>query len=262
PRQNTPPARFCFTTIPSMRTAPSLRRRASTCSTSRRAIPRRRHAGSTARRYMWPRHPSQPPMRLPTRRPRLHARTNRFRSRRSRRVREGEEEIPGIGTLTLAAVVRARGHRVHIVDGKRTGTPVEQVARQVAALAPDHVGISATTISIHNAARIAARVKGLVPGVAVTVGGPHVSAVPEQTLTMFPGFDYGVVGEGERSYPELIAGDEPRAVAGLVWRDGERVRANPRAEYLDGEELDRLPEPAWDLVPDFPLRFQPNVFNY
>ncbi len=182
--------------------------------------------------------------------------------RRRDRVREGEEEIPGIGTLTLAAVVRARGHRVHIVDGKRTGTPVERVARQVAALAPDHVGISATTISIHNAARIAARVKGLVPGVVVTVGGPHVSAVPEQTLALFPGFDYGVVGEGERSYPELIAGDEPRAVAGLIWRDGERVRANPRAEYLDGEELDRLPEPAWDLVPDFPLRFQPNVFNY
>jgi len=96
--------------------------------------------------------------------------------RRRDRVREGEEEIPGIGTLTLAAVVRERGHRVHIVDGKRTGTPVEQVARRVAALAPDHVGISATTISIRNAARIAARVKALVPGVVVTVGGPHVSA--------------------------------------------------------------------------------------
>src|SRR5437870_6742323 len=165
--------------------------------------------------------------------------------RRRDRVREGEEEIPGIGTLTLAAVVRERGHRVHIVDGKRTGTPVEQVARRVAALAPDHVGISATTISIRNAARIAARVKALVPGVVVTVGGPHVSAVPEQTLAMFPGFDYGVVGEGERSYPELIAGGDPCAVAGLVRRD-ERVRANPRAEYLDGEALDRLPEPAWD----------------
>ena len=59
--------------------------------------------------------------------------------RRRDRVREGEEEIPGIGTLTLAAVVREHGHRVHIVDGKRTGTPVEQVARQVAALVPDHV---------------------------------------------------------------------------------------------------------------------------
>jgi anaerobic magnesium-protoporphyrin IX monomethyl ester cyclase len=186
--------------------------------------------------------------------------------RRRDRVREGEEEIPGIGTLTLAAVVRAAGHRVHVVDGKRTGTPVEAVARAVAALAPDHVGISATTVSIHNAARIAARLKALVPAAVVTVGGPHVSAVPERTLALFPGFDYGVVGEGERSYPELIArlaaGDDPRGVAGLVHRDGDAVRANPPAPYLDGEELDRLPEPAWDLVPDFPLRFQPNVFNY
>jgi radical SAM superfamily enzyme YgiQ (UPF0313 family) len=186
--------------------------------------------------------------------------------RRRDRVREGEEEIPGIGTLTLAAVVRAEGHRVHIVDGKRAGTPVGEVAAAVARLAPDHVGISATTISVHNAARVAARVKALVPAAVVTVGGPHVSAVPARTLGEFPAFDYGVVGEGERSYPELIArlaaGGDPRPVAGLVWRDGERVRANPPAPYLDGEELDRLPEPAWDLVPDFPLRFQPNVFNY
>src|SRR5262245_3443801 len=186
--------------------------------------------------------------------------------RRLDRVREGEEEIPGIGTLVLAAVLREHGHRVAIVDGKRTGTPVDEVARQVAALGPDHVGISATTISIHNAGRIAAQVKALVPGAVVTVGGPHVSAVPERTLDTFDGFDYGIVGEGERSWFDLIArleaGADPRAVEGLVWRDGETVRANPRAAYLDGEELDELPEPAWDLVPDFPLRFQPNIFNY
>ena len=39
----------------------------------------------------------------------------------------------------------------------------------------------------------------------ITVGGPHVSAQPERTLELFEAFDYGVVGEGERSYPELIA---------------------------------------------------------
>src|SRR5947208_2255286 len=182
------------------------------------------------------------------------------------RVRQGEEEIPGIGTLVLAAVARERGHRVHVVDGKRSGTPVETVAQQVAALAPDHVGFSATTISIHNAARIATRVKALVPHAITTVGGPHVSAVPERTLAMFPGFDHGIVGEGERSYPELIArlaaGADPRGVDGLVYRMAGEVHTAPRAPYLDGDDLDRLPEPAWDLVPDFPLRFQPNVFNY
>ena len=159
--------------------------------------------------------------------------------RRRDRVRQGEEEIPGIGTLTLAAVARRAGHRVHLVDGKRTGTPVEEVAQRVAGLAPDHVGISATTISIHNAGRIAARVKALRPAAVVTVGGPHVSAVPERTLELFPAFDFGVVGEGERSYIELIArlaaGDDPRDVEGLVYRDGDTVRANPRAAYLDGE---------------------------
>ena len=115
------------------------------------------------------------------------------------RVREGEEEMPGLGTLTLAAVVRAAGHHVVIVDGKRTGTPPEDVARTVAGRRPDHVGLSATTISVTNAARIAAWVKELAPHATITVGGPHVSAVPERTLEAFPAFDYGIVGEGERS---------------------------------------------------------------
>jgi radical SAM superfamily enzyme YgiQ (UPF0313 family) len=186
--------------------------------------------------------------------------------RRLDRVREGEEEIPGIGTLVLAAVAREAGHRVHVVDGKRTGTPVAEVAAAVAAHRPDHVGIGATTISITNAAAIGAAVKAMRPEVVVTVGGPHVSAVPEETLRRFPGFDYGIVGEGERSYLALIgalaAGVDPSAVAGLVYRRGDAVHANPRAPYLDGVELDALPDPAWDLVPDFPLDFQPNVFNY
>ena len=143
---------------------------------------------------------------------------------------------------------------------------MEDVARSVAALDPDHVGISATTISITNAGSIAALLKERVPRATVTVGGPHVSAVPERTLDLFPGFDYGIVGEGERSYLDLIArlasGAAPQPVAGLVHRTASGVRVNPRAPYLDGDDLDRLPPPAWDLLPEFPLRFQPNVFNY
>src|SRR5262249_33505765 len=158
---------------------------------------------------------------------------------------------PGVGTLVLAAVAREQGHRVHVVDGKRTGTSNDAVARAIAAHRPDHVGVSATTISITNAAAIAERVKALVPRAGAPVGGPPVGAVPERTLETFRGFDCGVVGEGERSYFALVdalaAGRDPRGVAGLVYRNGTAAQANPRAEYLDGDELDELPEPAWDL---------------
>ena len=137
----------------------------------------------------------------------------------------------------------------------------------VAAHDPDHVGISATTISITNAGAHRRAREGARAARVVTVGGPHVSAVPERTLDAFPGFDYGDRRRGRAlvSRPDRrgsTRGDDPRGVAGLVHRDGDGVRANPRAPYLDGEELDRLPPPAWDLLPDFPLRFQPNVFNY
>src|SRR5262249_18304088 len=144
--------------------------------------------------------------------------------RRMDRVREGEEEMPGVGVLGLAALARARGHRGHIVDGKRTGTPVEGVAAAVAQQRPGHVGLTAPTTSITTAARSAEQVKTVVPGAVVTGGGPHVSAVPERTLESSAGFDYGVVGEGEISYPALIAalaaGEDPRVVPGLVYRDG------------------------------------------
>src|SRR5215470_7775068 len=171
--------------------------------------------------------------------------------RRRDRVRQGEETIPGMGVLTLAAVARQHGYRVHLVDAKAHGRTVEDVAQQIAGLRPDYVGLSATTISVNNAGRIAERVKGLVPGVRTILGGAHVSAIPERTLDAFASIDFGVVGEGEVSLFDLLARLESGLpvddVAGLVYRRDGRVYANPRAPYID--DLDILPPPAWDLLP-------------
>ena len=184
--------------------------------------------------------------------------------RRRDRVRQGEETIPGIGVLMLAAVARQRGYRVHLLDAKAHGTDLDDVAQRIAALRPEYVGLSATTISVHNAARIAARVKALVPGVVTILGGAHVSAVPERTLAAFASIDFGIVGEGEVSLFDLLArleaGRPVDDVAGLAYRCNERVIANARAEYID--DLDALPPPAWDLLPEFPHRFQPSLFTY
>jgi radical SAM superfamily enzyme YgiQ (UPF0313 family) len=172
-----------------------------------------------------------------------------------------------MGVLVLAAVARTRGYRVHLVDAKQVGTSIDDACRAVLALGPDYLGLSATTISVCNAARIAARVKTRSPDVVTIVGGPHVSAIPERTLEAFAAFDYGVVGEGEVSLFELLdglaQGRPVDRIAGLVYREGGeggRVRANPRAPYID--DLDALPMPAWDLLPDFPHRFRPSILSH
>src|SRR5271169_2988519 len=84
-----------------------------------------------------------------------------FWDRSMDRLREGEETIPGIGMLVLAAVARTRGYQVHLIDAKQAGASVDEVSRQIAALRPDYLGVSATTISVTNGARIAERVKHL-----------------------------------------------------------------------------------------------------
>lgn len=179
-------------------------------------------------------------------------------------LRRGEETIPGMGVLILAAVARRRGYRVHLVDAKGQGTALDAVCDRIEALRPDYLGLSATTISVTNAARIAERVKRRRPGVTTILGGAHVSAVPERTLAAFPSIDYGIAGEGEVALFALLEHLERGApvddLAGVARRTGERVVANPRAPYLD--DLDALPDPAWDLLPDFPHRFQPSLFGY
>ncbi len=180
------------------------------------------------------------------------------------RLREGEETIPGMGVLTLAAVAQKRGYEVDLVDAKGQGTPLGEVSRDIVTRRPDYLGLSATTISVANAARIAAAVKRELPGVVTIVGGPHVSAIPQRTLQAYDNIDYGIAGEGEVSLFELLDrldnGEDVDSVPGLAWRRDGVVVANPRAPYID--DLDSLPPPAWDLLPDFPHNFQPSLFGY
>lgn len=180
------------------------------------------------------------------------------------RLRETEESIPGFGMLVLAAVARERGYEVAIFDAKGSGETPIHVVERILRFAPDIVGFSATTISVTNAAHIATGLKAALPEILTVVGGPHVSAIPERTLEAFSSFDFGIIGEGEISFFELLdrvrRGDDTDSCPGLVYRKDGAIVANPRSPYIT--DLDALPLPAWDLVPGFPHRFQPSIFSY
>ncbi|TEU14620.1 MAG: radical SAM protein, partial [Anaerolineales bacterium] len=76
--------------------------------------------------------------------------------------------------------------------------------------------------------------KGLANATLVA-GGPHPSGDPEGTLEI--GFDVVVVGEGERTFPDLLARlfakDSLIDLPGLAFWDGRQVRRSGRAPMVD-----------------------------
>ncbi|MDP8254556.1 MAG: radical SAM protein [Candidatus Alcyoniella australis] len=168
--------------------------------------------------------------------------------------------LPNLGMLQLAAVAREHGALVQLIDMQAQGCDAQQVAQSVARFAPQLAGFTAVTISVAAAAAAATAIKRLLPDTLLMLGGPHVSAVPETTLERFVDFDIGVIGEGERTLIELIdalsAGTPLEPIAGLLLRrDHGLQRSAPRGLIND---LDQLPLPAWDLLPQMATRYRPS----
>jgi radical SAM superfamily enzyme YgiQ (UPF0313 family) len=157
--------------------------------------------------------------------------------------------FPVLGLAYLAAVLRAAGHEVRLLDGKLDGLDVAAIAARIAAMRPELVGITCMTVEYPVAVEIARLVKRSSPGVPVVAGGAHVNAVQAQALEEAPWIDFGCVGEGEDLILELIegltAGRSLATIPGLVRREHGRVVANAGRPYP--RDYDRLPFPAWDL---------------
>ncbi len=166
--------------------------------------------------------------------------------------------LPPHAFLYLGAIARQRGWEVLIVDGPAEGLTLGRCAEEVLKRDPTVVGFTATTMSVAKAATVAEDLRRSRPDLTLMVGGPHVTALPEQTLERCPAFDLGCAGEGEPLLDALLAaledGSDPSAIPGLVHRTaaGEVVLNPPAHEEFD---LDHMPSLAWDLLEDFPERY-------
>ncbi len=167
--------------------------------------------------------------------------------------------FPSYGLLLLAAVAREKGFKTAIIEAASLGLTFGQAIKEIIKEKPDYLGITATTVSIFQAAALAGKIKKKNPQIKTIIGGPHVTATPEKTMRRFSAFDIAVLGEGEETIVELISaldsGANLNKIAGLVVRRGKKlINTGRRAPIKD---LDKLPVPAWDLLPGFPQRYRP-----
>jgi len=148
---------------------------------------------------------------------------------------------PRIGIASIAAYLLENGIDVSIVDPEVEGLNLGEIQR----IQPEIVGIPAYTEEVFDAAIIAKCVKEISPGTIVVVGGPHASAIPEETLKEFDSFDIAVVGEGEFALLDIALKKPLEMIPGIVYRDGSSIKYNQARHEIS--DLDSLPLPAWHL---------------
>jgi anaerobic magnesium-protoporphyrin IX monomethyl ester cyclase len=153
-----------------------------------------------------------------------------------------------IGLMSLAALLRARGHRTSVV---LASDPAEVVI-EVGALEPDLVGVSVPTIRLPWTRRVCAALKAaLGRDLPIVLGGPHPTFAPD--VLCEPWVDWLVRGEGEEAFPALCdrldEGADPRGIPNLSWKDDEGLpQHNPLGPFLP--DLDALPWPRRALYYD------------
>lgn len=163
-----------------------------------------------------------------------------------------EYEYPPLSLCYLAAVTRQHGHDTLIFDFHVLEKTLEESVKMVASKKPDVVGVTSTTVSIRHAAEFAKAVKEIDSRIITVIGGSHLSALPEKTMKLYPQFDIGVIGEGEITIVEMLdaleKGKKLHSISGLIVRDDNSLKITPKRDFI--KDLDSLPMPAWDLLPD------------
>ena len=111
--------------------------------------------------------------------------------------------LPPLGIGYIASVLEQEGFQVKIIDCPPLGLTYDDLCKDLAIEKPDIIGFTATTISIDSAIKATRNARAVLPHSLIMIGGPHVTALPEETMRNGP-FDVVVLGEGEYSFLEIV----------------------------------------------------------
>jgi radical SAM superfamily enzyme YgiQ (UPF0313 family) len=119
-----------------------------------------------------------------------------------------------------------------------------RIVRWLEGEAPDLIGFGVAVWNLERTIHLCRELKKRLPETFLVLGGPEVTEDNDYLLRQ-GGFDAGVVGEGEQTFvallDALLHGGSPRAIPGLLIREGESWALTPPRAL--GERLDRIPSP-------------------
>ena len=144
---------------------------------------------------------------------------------------------PPLGLMSVSSLLE--GHEVEILDMKVDRLEEEDIRKKMSLA--DIVGISVLTPSVASALELCRLAKQY--GCLTVLGGVHPSLVPQ--IVENPEVDIVIRGEGELSFKEITDGKSLNCIAGISYKDGDKVVHNPDRVPAN---LSDLPYPRRDLV--------------
>lgn len=150
----------------------------------------------------------------------------------------------------LGSYIRERGpYEPSILDLEiYEQNSMPQIIDRILSAEAKYIGFTTLSPRFPTIARICPELKKQTPNLVTILGGPPISGRPE--LCKYDGIDYGILGEGEGAFLELLnslsLGRDVSHIQNLVYKQDGSIKSNKKRPPI--KELDLLPPPAWDLL--------------
>lgn len=157
-----------------------------------------------------------------------------------------------LGLGYIAAIAKNEGHKVIGLNLNETHeTTKNAIEKTINKEDPDLVATGSLSGWIDQIEQIFSICKNVKSNIITVIGGGMLSGEPEPVMRQIKA-DYGVIGEGEETFKELLTSIEKNTDKGLIhglvfWdkKNDSLVRNPPRQALM---ELDSIPWPDYDLL--------------
>jgi radical SAM superfamily enzyme YgiQ (UPF0313 family) len=178
-----------------------------------------------------------------------HHDTGNINTRLPASINKTQGVYPPLGIAYIASSLEKEGHKVGILDSAVLGLTKNETRTAIKNFNPDVVGVTCMTSTIKGALEASKLAKDISKDIITVLGGSHLFVFPTETLT-YDYIDFGVAGEGEIVFPELILALEGkkkfRNIDGLAYKEHGKVKFKPAKRFV--RDLDSLSFPARHLL--------------
>lgn len=178
-----------------------------------------------------------------------------------------EKPIYPLGLAYLGACLA--DHDLQAFDPNVSSDPYGELAQKLETFGPDVVGISLRNVDTTQYRDPFVYLSSLqltldiishrAPQARRIIGGAGFSIYAQGIMERFPAIDYGVMLEGEESFPALLADlDHPESTPGIYYRQNGQIQLSGSPVLPD---FDAMPSPRWDVVNLEPYKRQIDAFG-